>query len=196
MVLASLGDLREDLGEAVDLRGRPLLGDRDEQDVVHPLVVAPERVAGMDAALARRLDDVARVPSDAHCKLLERCPICKQLSEAALRELLLRVGREREAGLPPLAQSLRPEPRQVDEASERQERLVRRDVRRRLLAPDVLLSRLQGEDIAALARGVYRLADEPAGHPADVVLACGEEAVVRPAERGKVAGALAFAERD
>src|SRR5581483_6337151 len=88
------------------------------------------------------------------------------------------------------------EPGQVDEASERQERLVRRDVRRRLLAPDVLLARLQGEDIAALARGVYRLADDAAGHPPDEVAARSEEAVVRAAVRGEVAGRLALPERD
>src|SRR6266542_1998453 len=32
----------EHLGQPVDLGRRPLLGDRDEQAVVHPLVVAPE----------------------------------------------------------------------------------------------------------------------------------------------------------
>jgi hypothetical protein len=51
----------------------------------------------------------------------------------------------------------------MHEAGERQQRLVRRDVRRCLLAPDVLLARLQGQDIAALAVQVGRLADDPAG---------------------------------
>ena len=163
--------LGEHVGEPVDLGRRPLLGDGDEQHVVHALVVAAERVARMDAPLARRRDHLAGVPSDADGKLLERCPICKhRLEPRALPQLLLRVGRERETGLPQLAQPLRPEPREVDEPAERQERLVRRDVRRRLLAADVLLAGLQGEDIAALARGVYRLADDPAGHPADEVL--------------------------
>ena len=44
----------EHLGEAVDLLRRPLLGHRDEERVVEPGVVAPERVAGVDALLAGR----------------------------------------------------------------------------------------------------------------------------------------------
>ena len=49
--------------------------------------------------------------------------------------------------------------------------------------------------IAALARGVDRLADDPAGQPADVVVARGEEAVVRAAVAHRVAGRLALADR-
>src|SRR5581483_1366315 len=140
---------------------------------------------------------LARVPSDADCKLLERCPICKhELEPGAVLQLLLRVRGEGHAGLPQLPQSLRAEPRQVDEAAEREERLVRRDVRGRLLATDVLLPRLQGKDIAALARGVYRLADDAARHPPDEALPCREEPVVRAAVGREVAGRLAFAERD
>ena len=191
------GHLGEHLDEPVDLRRRALLGDGDEQHVVHALVVAADRVPGMDAALARRLHDVARIPSDANGTLLECCLIWKhQLEPGTLQQLLLRVGRERETGLPQLAQTLRTEPREVDEPSERQERLVRRDVRRRLLAADVLLARLQGEDIAALARGVQRLADDPSGHPPDEVRPAREEAVVRAAVRREVPGGLALAERD
>src|SRR6185295_18279055 len=87
-------------------------------------------------------------------------------------------------------------PRQVDEPAERQEGLVRRDVRRRLFAPDVLLACLQGEDIAALARGVYRLADDASRHPPDEGLPGREKAVMRPAVRREVPCGLAFAERD
>src|SRR6185437_6809552 len=65
-----------------------------------------------------------------------------------------------------------------------------------LLPPDVLLPGLQGEDIAALARGVYRLADDPAGHATDELFACGQEAVVRPAEGREVPGRLSLAERE
>ena len=49
--------------------------------------------------------------------------------------------------------------------------------------------------IAALARGVDRLADDPARQPADVVGARGEEAVVRAAVAHRVAGRLALADR-
>src|SRR2546421_668356 len=50
----------------------------------------------------------------------------------------------------------------MHEAPKCEQRLVRRDVRGRLLASDVLLTGLQGQDIAALPRGVERLADDPA----------------------------------
>ena len=151
----------------------------------------------MNAALARRRDDLARVPSDADGKLLERCLICEQRLEPRLfLEPLLRVRGERQAGLPQLAQPLRPQPREVDEPAEREQRLVRGDVRRGLLPPDVLLAGLQGEDIAALARGVYRLADDPPWHASDELFARSEEAVVRPAEGREVAGRLSLAERE
>src|SRR5919206_571814 len=76
-----------------------------------------------------------------------------------------------------------PQPREVDEARQREQRLVGGDVRGRLLAPDVLLAGLEGEDIAAVPRGVSGLADDAPRHAADVVRPRGEEAVVRPAER-------------
>src|SRR5439155_690921 len=88
----------------------------------------------------------------------------RRLGAAELLGALLRVRAQRQAGLPQLAQPLRPEPREIDEPAEREERLVRGDVRRGLLPPDVLLPGLQGEDIAALARGVYRLADDAPRH--------------------------------
>src|SRR4051812_7249307 len=104
MAPSSSGDLCEHVGEAVDLLRRPLLGHRDEEDVVHALVVAAERVARVHAALARVADHVPRVPSDADGKLLECCPFWKRRLEArALLEPLLRVRRESEAGLPHLA---------------------------------------------------------------------------------------------
>ena len=151
----------------------------------------------MDAPLARGRDDLARVPSDADGKLLERCLVCKQrLESRSLFEALLRVRGQRQAGLPQLPQSLRPEPREIDEPAEREQRLVRGDVRGGLLPPDVLLAGLQGEDIAALARGVYRLADDAARHAPDELLARREEAVVRPAEGREVPGSLSFADRE
>ena len=67
------------------------------------------------------------------------------------RDPLPRVARERHAGLAELAEALRPEPGERDEPAEREQRLVGRHVRRRLLAADVLLARLQREDEAAVA---------------------------------------------
>src|SRR2546423_55370 len=84
--------------------------------------------------------------------------------------------------------------RRVDAPAERREGLVRRDVRRGLLAPDVLLAGREGEDIAAFARGVERLADDPARHAPNEVSACREEAVVRTAVGGEVARSLSLAD--
>ncbi len=66
----------------------------------------------------------------------------------------------------------------------------------RLLAADVLLAGLQGEDEAAAAVGVGRLAGDPPGHPAQVLLGRGEEAERRPAEVEPVAERLALADGD
>src|SRR5204862_2053344 len=120
----------------------------------------------------------------------------QRLESRPFLEALLRVRAQRQAGLPQLAQPLRPEPREIDEPAEREQRLVRCDVGGGLLPPDVLLPGLQGEDIAALARGVYGLADDPPRHAPDELLASREEAVVRPTERGEVAGGLSFAQRE
>src|SRR5204862_5975161 len=128
-------------------------------------------------------------------KLRECCPFRKHQFDAGLEETPLRVLGEAHAGLPQLAQSFGPEPAQVDEPRQCEERLIRRDVRRRLLASDVLLAGLEGEDIAALARGVYRLPDDAARHAADELVARGEEAVLRPREELVVTRALPFADR-
>src|SRR5207253_574974 len=102
--------------------------------------------------------------------------------ETRFGQPLLRVPGKAHAGLPQLPESLWTQPREVDQPGERQKRLVRRDVRRRLLAADVLLPGLQGEDIAALARGVYRLADDPARHAADELVPRSKEPVVGTGE--------------
>src|SRR5437867_2754799 len=83
----------------------------------------------------------------------------------------------------------------MHQACQGEQRLVRGDIRGRLLAPDVLFSGLQGEDIAALARGVYRLADDPAGQLADVLPARREKPVVRAAVAHEVTRGLALADR-
>ena len=46
--------------EPIDVVGRPLLGHRDEEHVVHPLVVAAEHVAGVHSALAHTAHDLTR----------------------------------------------------------------------------------------------------------------------------------------
>ncbi len=158
-----------------------------------PCVVAPQRVARVDAALAGRANDVIGVAVDSDDELLEARPAREGDRQL---EPLARVRGQAHTRLPELAEALRPEPGEVDEPGDRKQRLVRRDVVRRLLAPDVLLACLEGEDEAALAVEVGRLADDSAGHAADVVLLGREEPVVRPAEGEIVARALALADRD
>ena len=175
---------------------RALLGDGDEQDVVQPRVVAPDRVAGVHAPLAGGLDDLAAAPPDAHAELLEGRLARERELGAGRGQPLLRVLGERHARLAHLAQPLRPEPAQVDEAAEGEERLVGGDVRGRLLAADVLLARRQRQDEAAPALRVGRLADDAAGHPADVLLLARDEAVVRAAVGHRVPGPLPLADRE
>ena len=146
----------------------------------------------MDAVLARRRDHLARRPLQPDGELLEG-RLAREGERQA--ELLLRVRGEARARLANLAQPLRAEPREVNEAREREERLIRRDVRGRLLAPDVLLARLQRQHVAAAPLEVRRLADDPARQPSRVLGLRRQEAVVRPCERLVVAGALALADR-
>ena len=68
---------------------------------------------------------------------------------SSARERLARVVRAREQQLAELDDPAAPEPRQVDDAGERVERLRGADVRGRLLAADVLLARLQRQHEAA-----------------------------------------------
>ncbi len=89
-----------------------------------------------------------------------------------------------------------PEPRQVDDAGERVQRLRGADVRGRLLAADVLLARLQREHEAATAVDVDGLPGDPARHPAHVLGARREEAERGAAEVESVAERLALADAD
>ena len=82
----------------------------------------------------------------------------------------------------------------MDEPGEREKRLVRRDVRGRLLAADVLLAGLQGQDIGAPAFDVGRLTDDPAGHAPHIVGTRGHEAVVGAAVGLVVPRRLPFAD--
>ncbi len=137
-----------------------------------------------------------RARSDrANGEFLERRPFGESELEPGPLKLGLRVAGKRHARLPQLAQPLRAEQAQVNEPGEREQRLVRRDVRGRLLPADVLLARLQRQDVAALTRDVDSLTDDPARQSADVVGAGGEKAVVRPAVAHRVPRRLAFADR-
>src|SRR5262245_59229622 len=135
----------------------------------------------MDAPFTSGRDDVPAAASEPDRKLLECCPLRKRQFSTGVNKTLLRVLTEGHAGLPHLPKSLRTEPGQVDETSQRQQSLVRRDVRSRLLAADVLLAGGERQDEAAPAVRVGRLADDAAGHAADVVRTAGAGGVGRPA---------------
>ena len=77
-----------------------------------------------------------------------------------------------------------------------EERLRRADVARRLLAPDVLLARLQRHAQRRPAGGVARHADDAAGHRALVLVAAGHESGVRAAVAERHAVALRRADGD
>ncbi len=124
--------------------------------------------------------------------LLERRSVERRLEWDALAGVL----REGHARLPHLAQALRPEPRERCEPGKREQGLVGGDVRRRLLATDVLLASLQGEDEGAPAVRVHRLPDDAPRHAADELASGGKEPVVRAAVGGPVAGRLSLAECD
>jgi hypothetical protein len=60
----------------------------------------------------------------------------------------------------------------------------------------VLLARLEGEDIAAVSRGVCGLADDASRHAPDELGARRQEAVVRAAEGEVVPGCLSLPDGD
>ncbi len=125
----------------------------------------------------------------AHDRLLVRL-----VDAGQRRQQLAGVVRARQQQLAELDDPAASQPRQVDDAAERVERLRGADVRRGLLAADVLLARLQREHEAAPPVDVDGLAGDAPGHAAQVLLARGEEAERRPAEVQAVAQRLALAD--
>ena len=87
-------------------------------------------------------------------------------------------------------QPLRSVPHGVTAGDHRQQHLRGADVRRRLLAPDVLLARLQREPHRRLARRILRNADQSSRHVALVGIARGHIAGMRTAEAHRHAEAL------
>ncbi len=111
-------------------------------------------------------------------------------------EPLARVGGALRQQLRELDQPAPSEPAQVDDPGERVQRLRRADIRRRLLAADVLLTRLQREHISKLAVQIVGLPGDPAGNSPSELLGDGKEAERRPAEVEAVAKGLALADDD
>ena len=164
----------EHLGEPVDVGARAPLGDRDEQRRRRPRRSrAPSGDARVDARAAAALD--APLPTSARRAAARTrarpAASCSVSTPSSARERLARVVGAREQQLAELDEPRAAEPRQVDDAGERVQRLRGADVRRRLLAADVLLARLQRQHEAAPAVDVDGLARDAAGHPAQVLLA-------------------------
>ncbi len=96
----------------------------------------------------------------------------------------------RQGELGHLAQPVRADRRQVGGGGQRAERLVGADVRGRLLAPDVLLASLEGQDVSLAALGVPRRPDQAAGHLAHRGHLRRHEPDVRPPEADRDAERL------
>ena len=84
----------------------------------------------------------------------------------------------------------------VHAGDHRRQHLRRADVRRRLLAPDVLLARLQREAVGRVAVRVDADADQAAGQRALELVAAGEVGGVRAAVAHRHAEALRVADDD
>src|SRR6478672_6842878 len=95
-----------------------------------------------------------------------------------------------------VAQPVRPDRREIDARRQREQRLVRADVARGLVAPDVLLTRAEGHDEGPLAADVGRHPDEATGDLADEPVRRGEDPEVWPAVLRRDPERLALARRD
>ena len=93
-------------------------------------------------------------------------------------------------------QSLGAVPHRVAAGDHRQQHLRGADVRRRLLAPDVLLAGLQRQPHRRLAGGIQRHADQPARHVPLVGVARRQIAGMRAAETHRHAEALRRTDHD
>src|SRR2546430_15452525 len=85
---------------------------------------------------------------------------------------------------------------QVRRRGDRKQRLVRADVRHRLLPADVLLARLQGHAKGPVTVRVASEADDPPRHLPDVFLPAGEDPEERPAEIHRRPEGLSLADPD
>ena len=136
---------------------RAALGDRHEQPVLVLGIVAAEPVAGVDPGAAGALEQPVEV-RHAHGELAGHRAGVDRLEP----QRLARVVGAAKHQLGQLHEAALAEPREVDHAGERVERLRGADVVRGLLAPDVLLAGLERQHEAAAPLQVARLAGDPA----------------------------------
>ena len=90
------------------------------------------------------------------------------------------------------AQAVLAEKRHVNRCGQREERLVRADIRRGLLAADVLLARRESKNEAAASFCIEGLTREPARELPNKFIARGDHAHVRPAITRRHAKTLTF----
>jgi hypothetical protein len=95
-----------------------------------------------------------------------------------------------------VAQAVGSDRREIDARGECQQRLVRADVARGLVASDVLLPRAKRHDERPLAADVRRHAHQAAGDLPNQLVRRGEDAQVGPAVLGRDPERLTFARRD
>ena len=167
---------------------RAALRDRDEQAVLVLGIVAAQPVARVDAPRPRALEEPVEV-GHAYGELAHDRAGVDRFEPERLTGVGPAQHQLTELDEPALA-----EPGQVHDPGERIQRLRGADVVGGLLAPDVLLTRLQGEHEAAPALGVERLARDPPGHLAYEALGRGEEPERGAAEVEPVAERLALAD--
>ncbi len=146
-------------------------------------------------ALRREFVELAREVGNRDDELVEHRRRVGE-HESGVRTGPARVAGEREVDLGEPPDARLPEQREPDRDAKRAQALIRADVARRLLAPDVLLACGQRHHERALARRVDALADQAAGELAHEFLARGEEARVRTAEGQGQAERLCLAAGD
>src|SRR4051794_18524617 len=161
---ATLGPDRgaEGICELVDLRAGAALGDRDEQAAIVLGVLAAKRVSGCDAALRAAVEDRPDGSVEANRELAHDRRLVDQLDAVDRAQPLARVGGALNQQLAQLAEAAAAEPGEVDHRAERVQGLRGADVVGRLLAADVLLARLQGEDEAAAPVDILGFAGDSA----------------------------------
>jgi hypothetical protein len=180
-----LAEHREDVDD-IDQRGR--LVERDH-DCVAPLI------AQVDPALERADSYCVRAAGNDHRDGIEKGLVAWFEAEQLAQPLTKGMGhRIHPAGN--LPETFGAVVDRIHRRHVRQQRLGGTDVRRRLLAPDVLFARGQRHSVRGVAVGIDRHTDEPAGHVSDVRLARGKERRVRPAIPQRDAEALRVAEDD
>src|SRR5262249_13600088 len=132
--------------------------------------------------LENRLD-VAWHP---HRELLEERPRKLQRHARDLRESIGEIVRLAQAQRRRFLETLWPEGGQVDSGAQGEQALIGADIARRLLPPNVLFARLQGQHPAASAVAIDRLADQSPWDLADELLPARHDAEIRAAVHHRV----------